>query len=165
MNDLERRCVLPFYLDMMGISVPAEVPFDALREVARTTTDDEVAQLLGSHWRPRVMGAWLASGRALRLEAALLQSLETSLGSLTAPALATVALHGLADKAVPSLKIYLQHHLDNQWGSAAFVAAVLERLDAAPPHVAIDDQARKALDQMLVIARRLAEPEPVDETC
>ena len=87
------------------------------------------------------------------------------LGSLTAPALATVALHGLGDKAVPSLKIYLQHHLENQWGSAAFVAAVLERLDAAPPRVAIDDQARKALDQMLVIARRLAEPEPGGETC
>jgi hypothetical protein len=134
LNDLERRCVLPFYLKMMGVSVPAEVPFDALRETARTTTDDEVAQLLDSHWRPRVMGAWLASGRALRLEAALLHSLETSLGSLTAPPLATVALHGLGDRAVPSLKIYLQQDLENQWGSASFVSAVLERLDATRCH-------------------------------
>jgi hypothetical protein len=52
-------------------------PFDALRAVARETTDDEVAQLLSSHWRPRVMGAWLVSGRASRLGAALLESLET----------------------------------------------------------------------------------------
>jgi hypothetical protein len=162
LNDLERRCVLPFYLKMMGVSVPAEVPFDALREVGRTTSDDEVAQLLSSHWRPRVMGAWLASGRAPRLEAALLHSLETSLGSLTAPALATVALHGLGDRAVPSLKFYLEQDLAHRWGSAPFVSAVLERLDATPPRDAIDDQHRKAVDQMLAIARRLTEPEPHD---
>jgi hypothetical protein len=162
LNDLERRCVLPFYLTMMGVSVPAEVPFDTLREVTRTTSDDEVAQLLGSRWRPRVMGAWLASGRALRLKAALLHSLETSLGSLTAPALATVALHGLGGSAVPSLMVYLEQDLAHRWGSAPFVSAVLERLGATPPRAAIDDQHRKAVDQMLAIARRLAEPEPRD---
>lgn len=160
MNDLERRCVLPFYLDMMGVSVPSEVPFDTLREVARETTDDEVVQLLGSHWRLRVMGAWLASGRASRVEAALLQSLETSLGTLTAPPLATVALYGLGAKAVPSLKVYLQRDIEHRWGSASFVAAVIERLDAAPLGVVINDQDRKAVDQMLVVARRLAEAEP-----
>lgn len=164
LNDLERRCVLPFYLDMMGISVPGEVPFDTLREVARETTDDEVAQLLGSRWRPRVMGAWLASGRASRLEAALLQSLETARGMLTAPPLATVALYGLGDKAVPSLKAYLQQDLEHQWGSASFVAAVLERLDAAPAGIAVDDQHRKAVDQMLIIARRLAQTDPSGQT-
>ncbi|GII57274.1 hypothetical protein Pth03_56630 [Planotetraspora thailandica] len=66
---------MPFYLAMMGLNaLRRDVPFDTLREVARGTTDDEVAELLASHGRPRVMGAWLASGRTQRLEAALLEA-------------------------------------------------------------------------------------------
>ena len=161
LTDLERRCVLPFYLTMMGLNaLNHDVPFDTLREVARGTTNDEVADLLASPWRPRVMGAWLASGRARRLEAALLESLETSLGTLTAPPLATVALHGLGAKAVPSLETYLRLDLEYRRGSASFVAAVLERLDAKPTGVAIDDQDRRAVDGMLTVARCLAEAEP-----
>ncbi len=143
---------------MMGLNaLSRDVPFDTLREVARGTTDDEVAELLASDWRPRVMGAWLASGRTQRLKAALLKSLETSQGTLTAPPLATVALHGLGAKAVPSLKTYLRLDLEHQWGSASFVAAVLERLDAAPTGVAVDDQDRSAVDGMLIVASFLAE--------
>ncbi|GAA1280601.1 hypothetical protein Psi02_67320 [Planotetraspora silvatica] len=152
---------MPFYLAMMGLNaVRHGVPFDALREVARGTTDDEVAELLASHWRPRVMGAWLASGRTQRLEAALLESLETSLGTLTAPPLATVALHGLGAKAVPSLTTYLRLDLEHRRGSASFVAAVLERLDVTPTGVAIGDRDRRAVDGMLIVARRLAKAEP-----
>lgn len=146
---------------MMGLNaLNRDVPFDALREVVRETTDDEVAELLASHWRPRVMGAWLASARTRCLEDALLKSMETSAGALTAPPLATVALHGLGEKAVPSLKTYLRQDLGHRWGSASFVAAVLERLDATPADVAIDDQDRRAVDGMLIVARRLAEAEP-----
>jgi hypothetical protein len=152
---------VPFYLTMMRLNALSyDVPFDTLREVTRQTTDEEVAQLLGSPWRPRVMGAWLASGRTPRLEAALLKSLETSAGSLTAPPLATVALHGLGAKAVPSLKTYLRQDLEHQWGSASFISAVLERLDAAPTGVAVDDHDRAAVDGMLSVARRLARAGP-----
>jgi hypothetical protein len=166
LTDLERRCVLPFYLPMMGLNALSHaVPFDTLRDVARGTTDDEVARLLASEWRPRVMGAWLACGRASRLEAALLKSLETSWGTLTAPPLAIVALHGLGAKAVPALEVYLRRDLERQLGSAAFAAAVLERLGSVPAGVAVSDQDRRAVDGMLAVARRLgaAEPEsPVD---
>jgi hypothetical protein len=79
---------------------------------------------------------------------------------LTAPPMATVALYGLGAKAVPSFRIYLQQDLEHRWGSASFVAAVLERLEAAPTDIVIDDQHRKAVDEMLVVARRLAETEP-----
>lgn len=117
LSDLERRCVVPFYLKMMGLNATGrDVPLDELLKVARETTDDEVAMLLGSHWRPRVMGAWLASGRAQRLKPALLASLETSAGSLTAPPLAAVALHGLAETAVPSLTTYLRRDLGARMG-------------------------------------------------
>ena len=85
------------------------------------------------------MGAWLASGRARRVEAALLESLETSHGTLTAPVLATVALHGLGKAAARPLKTYLQLDLEHHWVAASFVAAVLERLDAAPRGVNADD--------------------------
>ena len=158
LSDLERRCVAPFYLSMMGLNALShDVPYGTLHEVARETTDDEVAQLLGSHWRPRVMGAWLASGRALLPDAVLLKSLETSAGSLTAPPLATVALDRLGTKAVPSLSTYLRQDLEHQWGSASFVAAVLERLDATPIGVAVDGQDHTAVDGMLSVARRIAE--------
>jgi hypothetical protein len=158
LSALERRCVVPFYLSMMGLNAQGhDVPYATLREVARETTDEEVARLLGSHWRARVMGAWLASGRALRLEGELLKSLETSAGSLTAPPLATVTLHGLGTKAVPSLRTYLRQDFEHQWGSASFVAAMLERFDAAPIGVAVDDQDRAAVDGMLSVARRMAE--------
>jgi len=143
---------------MMGLNALShDVPFDTLCEVARGTTDDEVAMLLASDWRPRVMGAWLASGRIRRLEAALLESLETSAGALTAPPLATVALHDLGAKAAPSLENYMRLDLEHRWGSAPFVAAALERLDATPTGVAIDDQDRRAVDGMLFVARCLAE--------
>lgn len=158
LSDLERRCVVPFYLKMMGLNaIGRDVPFDGLLTVARETTDDEVATLLGAHWRPRVMGAWLASGRAQRLKPALLASLETSGGSLTAPPLATVALHGLAETAVPSLTTYLRLDLEHGWGSASFAAAVLERLGVTSASAAFDDQDRRHVDSMLLVARRIAE--------
>jgi hypothetical protein len=158
LSDLERRCVVPFYLKMMGLNaIGRNVPFDELLNVARETTDDEVAALLSSQWRPRVMGAWLASGRAQRLKPTLLASLETSAGTLTAPALATVALHGLAETAVPSLTAYLRNDLEHGWGAAPFVAAVLERLGVRPENSAFDDQDRRNVDRMLLVARRIAE--------
>jgi hypothetical protein len=61
---------------------------------------------------------------------------------------------------LPALEAYLRLDLEHEWGSASFVAAVLERLAAAPAGVAIDDRDRSAVDGMLMVARRLAEAEP-----
>ncbi|GII57275.1 hypothetical protein Pth03_56640 [Planotetraspora thailandica] len=60
---------------------------------------------------------------------------------------------------MPSLKTYLRLDLEHRRGSASFVAAVLERPDVTPTGVAIDDQDRRAVDGMLIVARRLAEAE------
>lgn len=55
--DLEPRCVYPFHLKMMGLNpLHREVPFSALRDVARQLTDYDVTLLLNANWRPRVMG-------------------------------------------------------------------------------------------------------------
>jgi hypothetical protein len=103
LTELEQRCVLPFYRKMMGLNaLYRAVPVDSLGEVARGTADDEVSTLLAGDWRPRVIGAWLACGRTRRLEAALLTSLKTSLGSFTVPPLATAALHGLGTTPGPA---------------------------------------------------------------
>jgi hypothetical protein len=84
---------LPFYLKMMGLNALShQFQLSTPRDVARRTTDDEVAGLLASDWRPRVMGAWFTSGRARRLRVVPPGSLETSLESLTAPPLAAVAM-------------------------------------------------------------------------
>lgn len=160
LTELERRCVLPYYRMMMALSAVTnpryDVPFEELRELGRRTTDGEVLELLGNvNWRPQVMGAWLAAGRTKRVGPALLESLEASRGSLTAPPLATVALHGLGAAAVPSLQVYLRLDLEGRWGAASFVAAVLERLQAAPDDVDIEDRDRIYLDGMLAIAQRL----------
>lgn len=160
LTELERRCVLPFYRMMMGLSAVTnpryDVPFEDLRELGRETTDAEVVELLGdSNWRPQVMGAWLAAGRTKRVAPVLLESLEASRGSLTAPPLATVALYGLGTAAVPSLRVYLSLALEDHRGSASFVAAVLERLQAAPDGVDIEDRDRMYLDEMLAVAQRL----------
>jgi hypothetical protein len=165
LTDLERRCVLPFYRRMMGLNALSDVvSFDTLRSVARETTDDEVAGLVASGWRPRVMGAWLACGRTGHLEAALLRSLETSGGTLTAPPLATVALHGLGAKAVPALEAYLRRDIERQLGSAAFTGAVLERVGIVPAGIAVSDRDRRAVDGMLTVAHRLAAAEPPAES-
>jgi hypothetical protein len=96
LTDLERRYVQPFYLTMMRLNaLRSEVPLDTLRDAARQLTDDDVTLLLNTAWRPRVLGAWFASGRGGRLETALLRSLETLGGSLTAPPLATVTVREL----------------------------------------------------------------------
>jgi Family of unknown function (DUF6000) len=159
--ELERRCVAPFYLKMMRLNALSyDVPVTALQEAARQTTDEKVAQLLTGPWRPRVMGAWLAVGRAERLITAVFGSLETAGGSLTAPPLATVAFYGAGSKAAPSLKAYLLNDIEHGWGSASYVAAILERLDAAPQGVAVSDQDRQAVQEMLAVAHRLAGGDP-----
>jgi len=50
--------------------------------------------------------------------------------------------------------------LEHQLGCASSVAAVLERLGAAPKGVAIDSQDRAAVSGMLIVVRHLDEAEP-----
>jgi hypothetical protein len=160
--DVEDRCVTPFYLEMMSLNaLNGPVPVAALRAAGQSTTDEEVAELLAGPWRPRVMGAWLAAGRMPRMKAAVFRSLETAAGSLTAPPLATVALYGAGPEAVPALRAYLRSDLEQQWGSASFVAAILERLNEAPADVSVSDQDRRDAEGMLAVAHRLAEAAPV----
>lgn len=106
------------------------------------------------------MGGWFAAGRSGRRASELFRSLETSAGSLTAPALAAVAIHGLGSEAQPALIAYLRVDLEQRHGAAQFIAAALERLSAAPEGIAIRDGDRAAVEAMLAVASRLASHAP-----
>lgn len=157
LSRLERSAVKPFYLGMMGLNaLHREVPWQNLWRLNRKTSDADVVTLLRGLWRPRVMGAWLSTGREERLAAELLTSLETSAGSLTAPPLAAVAVHGLGPRAIPALRTYLAIDLQQQHGSGGFIAAMLETFDAAPADVTIEEHDREDAQQMLAVAHQLA---------
>jgi hypothetical protein len=153
----EDRLVKPFYLDMMGINAIQYADADVLRNVlavGREASAADVVWLLRSEWRPRVMGAWfslLHDDEAVTR--AVLRSLETSAGSLTAPPLAVAAVllanHGAAKGALAD---YLVRDVSHDWGSAGFVGAALEHLAERVP-MKPSNRDRSSFEQLHAIAK------------
>jgi hypothetical protein len=113
LSALERRCVVPFHRKMMGLNaLRQDGLLGAVRDMARETT--------WSSWPcTGVRVSWVPGSHQdgpPRVEAALLGSLETAQGSLTAPPLAAVALHGLGRKAKGPLRTYLLLDLEQPLG-------------------------------------------------
>jgi hypothetical protein len=156
LGDLEERCVRPFYREVFGLNALSHpVRYEALAELGRGTTDEEVIALLRAGWRARVMGAWLAAGRdGQEVAQAVLTSLKTSGGSLTAPPLAAVAVFTSGVEAVSALRTYVDVDLQRGHGSAGFIRAALEHVSAGEGPVQAPD--RDALSGMLDVAERLA---------
>jgi hypothetical protein len=149
--------VRPFYLEMAGEAAPTnDIQYRALAKVVDLTSDDDVECLLASHWRPRVMGAWLSAGRnSERITNALVQSLETSQGLLTSPPLATVAVLNIGEAAIPALRAYLAAHIKNDWGNPGFIVAAIEHVGGSVDGLCASDDDRSGLAAMLSVARRL----------
>lgn len=126
--ELETRCVLPFYLKMMGLNaMQYPVDYPSLAAVGQRTSDDEVIRLLRGAWRPRAMGAWFSVGRRdPDVLKTLLWSLTTSAGSLTAPPLATAAIANAGVRAIDALRGYLETEVAHSDGSGRFIGAALE---------------------------------------
>lgn len=157
--DLEKRCVHPFYLQMMGLNaLKYGVPSFELAQVARTTSDDEVATLLASDWRARVMGAWLSAGRTDRLAEHVTRSLDTSSGAFTAPPLIAVLVNDLGIGAADSIARYRDRDVDNAWGAEGFATAALQHMERRP--IASTTPGQRSLDGLLAIARTLAAVAP-----
>lgn len=158
LSDLETRCVLPYYLKMMGLNaLQHRVDFQSLTEVGQRTSDDEVVRLLRGAWRPRAMGAWFSVGRRdPDVLETLLWSLTTSAGSLTAPPLATAAVVNVGARAVDALLGYLVNDVAHADGSGRFIGAALEHLGVPTAGVEVTDRDRSALAGMLAVAARLA---------
>jgi hypothetical protein len=149
--------VRPHYLAMMGFnSVSHEVPYDALGELAVLTSDEDVETLLASHWRARVMGAWLSAGRtATSINRTLLRSLETSQGLLTSPPLAAVAVVNTGMAAVPALEAYLSVHVQHNWGRPGVVVAALEYVGGSVDGLSAGQDERATLAAMVAVGERL----------
>jgi hypothetical protein len=147
--------VKPFYLGMMGLNgIRADAArIAAIRAAGRSVSVDEASALLRSDWRPRVMGAWYALLHDADLLADELGgSLATSLGTLTAPPLATVATLMLGEGALPSLAAYAAAAAANPYlGADGFIAAAIEHLGGKALADA-NDLDREHLSMMLTVA-------------
>ena len=133
----EHRLVRPFYLDMMGMNAIERADADLLRRVVAVGQDTSVADvvwLLRGEWRPRVMGAWFSLlHESDAVTRAVLQSLQTSAGSLTAPPLAVAAVLLAEHEAQGALAAYFAQDVLHGWGSAAFASAAIEHLGGQTP--------------------------------
>jgi hypothetical protein len=135
LNDLVDRCVVPYYLKMMNrnaVEYGADL-VDEIATVGRSITDEDVETLLRSDWRPRVMGAWFSPVHDVQpVRSALLKSLETAGGYLTAPPLAAAAAALSGEGALDSLRIYRAADIAGAWGGASFIDATIEFLGSQP---------------------------------
>lgn len=156
-----RRYVHPYYLDLMGYGA-LRANCDLLDEVRQRSSEldeREIAMLLGMHWRPRVMGAWYAvAANNGALATAIHESLETSLGHLTSPALIVAALRHPTAGTRALLDDYRREDEARHWNVAGFAKAAAARLVASlgqePVGQETDDAV--ALDAMMNVAVRLA---------
>lgn len=153
-DDLRKAYVDPFYLAMMGMNATTadETVLAAVRERATQISPRNVARLLYSEWRPRVMGAWYAvAAPRPELGEVVLQSLRTSTGALTAPALLAATLDYVEAGAVPAVDAaavvddYHRRDVVAEWGAAGLA------------RVAAD-----ALAQVTGTERHLPDPDPAD---
>ncbi|MDA0171825.1 DUF6000 family protein [Solirubrobacter taibaiensis] len=156
MSPDEDRFVAPFYLAMMGTNALQYAEADLLRRVVAVGRDASVVDvvwLLRGEWRPRVMGAWFSLLHdSEAVTRAVLQSLETSHGSLTAPPLAVAAVVLANHEAQSALAAYVARDVLHDWGSAAFVGAAMEHLGMQAP-MELSERHRSDFEQMHAIAK------------
>jgi len=157
--DADRKMTLvqPFYLQLMGLNA-ADASDEFLNEAAgvgRRTTPHEVVELLRADWRPRAVGAWFAllHDRSA-MNAAVLESLRTSAGSLTAPGLAVAAVEIAASDALESLAVYCEQDQRRDMGSCGFVAAAIEHIGSSSTACEAIDRDRDDFASLLAVARR-----------
>ena len=160
------RYVTPFYLDLMAFGASsADGELTAkVRNQSQTLSSGDVAQLLQMHWRARVMGAWYAIAvQDATLSTAVHNSLETSLGHLSSPALIAGSLTYPNEGTAALLLDYIESDLQNQWGVAGFAAAALSRLTPtqAAPAFAFEPEDLELVDQLMAFGRALqSSPQP-----
>ena len=141
--------VKPIYL-----SVQMKGPLDpdqarTVSQLARQASVEEVLWMLGTHWRPRRVGAWFTPAHPeSELDQALLQSLRTSLGYLTAPDLGFAAARRLGTDALPALHEYQSIALRQNFGGLSVITAVIESLGGTSPISPSTDRDRESLWNM-----------------
>ena len=155
MRSIETRLVQPFYLQMMGVSAIghyAELS-DRIIKVGRRTRTDEVVRLLNLGWREQVMGAWFAlfhDDQAISTQ--VLNALEASYGTLTAPPLAVVAVTLVGKQSLDALTTYALRDVEGGFGSCAFVAAAIEHLGSEVVCCSATQESRDDFHRLFAVA-------------
>ncbi|MFM9918330.1 hypothetical protein [Lacisediminihabitans sp. H27-G8] len=128
---VRREYTAPFYLKFRrdGLSLAPKIV-----ELAHAASEAQVLFMLETEeWRSRKMGALFALARkAPSIHKAVLRSLETSQGTLTAPELssAAIVLHG--NEALPSLVMYESNAIARNLGGFDITAAAIHHLGGEP---------------------------------
>jgi hypothetical protein len=145
--------VLPFY---MKLPRQAAELVPTVAAVGRAAPVEDILELLGSHWRPRQMGAWFAVVRdEPDIVPALLESMRTSLGNLTAPELAVASiLHG-GELAIPAFLDYQEAELARNWGYCSAVTAAIEAVGGTSPRGQATQSDRDYLARYMDVALAL----------
>lgn len=158
MDSIEDRLVLPFYLDMMGSNAIEHfrTRSDQLIGAGRASTSDDVVRLLRTPWRHQVMGAWFALFHDdERVDAAVLDALAGSDGTLTAPPLSVVAITLVGEGSLEALHACARRDVERDLGACAFVAAAIEHLAGTPVSCAATESSRAHFPQLLDVAAEL----------
>lgn len=157
MDALIDHYVVPYYLKMMRTNAPHPKLIAAVREAAASITASETEQLLLAQWRPRVMGAWYAAVRPRHeIGEALVESLRTCAGDLTAPPLITATVLVLGGDGQPALMTYASAAAKNSYlGAQGFVAAAIEEVSGSVPDRQPSEADRLQLQRMLDVGRSL----------
>lgn len=133
-EDLREKYVIPFYLKMMGFN-SSKAPAGLLEQVharARELPPADVERLLLAPWRPRVMGTWYAIAAPNDdYRDVVHQSLRSSRGSLTAPALMVAVIHYAGPDSLATVADYERTDLANSWGSSGAARAAATVLSSA----------------------------------
>ncbi|RQX13616.1 DUF6000 family protein [Micromonospora arida] len=161
-DDVIDRCVVPFYLDMMGTNAIryGQPLTTALGDASRGVTPAQVTALLRDGWRPQVMGAWYSVTVAgPEVTTAVLHALATSRGALDAPSLATAAVVLAGPEAIEALERYFAADQAKGWGASGIIAAAADHV-RRHHHVNTSLPAPSKTDQdtfaaLLDVARRL----------
>lgn len=153
------QLIEPFYLKMMRTNALEHGSglLPAIAEQGAELDAVDVIELLRDPWRSTVMGAWFAlTHDDPRVNAAVLQALESSYGSLTSPPLAVAAVVLSGRDALPALVQYAAADDANEWGAGGFIAAAAEHVGGS---VACDpsDLDRQHFDALHQLAQRLRE--------
>lgn len=90
-------------------------------------------------------GAWFSLLHDdAQVDAAIVQALVTSHGSLDSPPLIVASIGGKGHSALNAIAIYLGRDLDAHWGASGFAAAAVEHLGAADSRCTLKDNDRGA---------------------
>jgi len=138
--------VKPIYLSV-NMSAPLDPAQAALvAEKARQASIDDVLWMLGTFWRPRRVGAWFTLVHPEpQLDQALLDSLRTSRGYLTAPDLGFAATRRLGPDALPALHEYQSVAERDDLGGLSMITALIESVGGSSKIASSTDRDRESL--------------------